>query len=518
MRYLASIFLQILFTTSLFAQIDVLPAPNDLEKKEIKKLLRLYNNYIQLMGDSAKAKEKTMAFMKLSKDAIYNNNILVYNDLDSGSKADDYLKIIPYGQKMSEFQKKYKSSPDTINFVFDNIKFDKVRRTYMAEVKTTKKYFRKTSVPVQGDSLASGPLTRDTLIFARAEKLSFFIRFEKNLSNVSRNFKIYQVCKTGTAPKPEPLAPSLAWWMELDEEWKAIFRKRIKMDEYPLVFDIDKVTGLQELNCAGSKIKNLEPLRKFTFLRKLDCSHTAITSIEPLAGLKNLTVLNISFTQISDLKGIEKLTNLIELNCKANKIESIAPLRSLVYLMDLDCSENELDDISPVKDLDSLHKLNVSLNIKVKNIDAVRDLLKLEKLCFDKIDVRTLDPLKKLVDLKFIDCYNTNITTLEPIRHLKKVYHLNLDHNKLTSLEPISNYNWVSELTISSINILDLSDIKNFIHLRDLNCSNNPQLKSLGPIHKFEYVKVLKCVSTGVSKEEAARFKKNHPDCQITYY
>jgi Leucine-rich repeat (LRR) protein len=515
MRYLAAIFFQILLTSSLFAQVDVLPAPNDIEKKEIKKVIRLYNNYMQLMGDSAKAKEKTMAFMKLSKDAIYNNNILVYNDLDSGSKADDYLKIIPYGQKMADFQKKYKAAPDTVNLIFDNVKFDKIRRTYMAEVKTTKKYFRKTSIP-SGDSSIS--LSRDTLIFARSEKISFFIRFEKNLSNVTRNFKIYQVCKTGSAPQPEPLAPALSWWMALDEEWKGIFRKRIKMDEYPLVFDIDKVTGLQELSCAGSKIKDLEPLRKFTFLRKLDCSHTAITSIAPLAGSTNLNILNISFTQIKDLKGIEKLTNLLELNCKGNKIESIAPLKSLVYLMDLDCSENDIEDISPVKDLDSLHKLNVSLNIKVKNIDAVRDLVKLEKLCFDKINVRSLEPLKKLIDLKYIDCFNTNLTTLEPIRHLKKVYHLNLDHNKLTTLEPISNYNWVSELTISSINVPDLSDIRNFIHLRELNCSNNPQLKSLGPIHKFEYVKVLKCVSTGVSKEEAARFKKNHPDCQITYY
>jgi Leucine-rich repeat (LRR) protein len=518
MKYLAGFFLQVVCISSLFAQIDVLPPPNEVEKKEIKKLLRNYNNYMLLMGDSARAKEKAMAFMKLSKDGIYNINILVYNDLDSGAKAEDYLKIVPYTQKMTDFQKKYKARPDTVNFVYDNIKFDKIRRTYMAEVKTTKKYFRKESY-LSGDTAGGQqPAAKDTLILVRSEKLSFFIRFEKNLSNISRNFKIYSVCKTGYAPKPEPLAPAISWWMELDEEWKGIFRKRIKMDEYPLVFDIDKVTGLQELNVAGSKIKDLEPLRKFTFLRKLDCSRTAITSIEPLSGLPNLTILNISFTQIKDLKGIEKLTKLVELNCKANKIESIVPLKSLVYLMDLDCSENELDDISPVKDLDSLHKLNVSLNIKVKNIDAVRDLVKLEKLCFDKIDVRTLDPLKKLVDLKYIDAFNTNLTTLEPIRHLKKVYHLNLDHNKLTTLEPISNYAWISELTVSSTNIPNLSDIRNFVHLRELNCSNNPQLKDLGPVHKFEYVKVLKAVSTGISKEEAARFKKNHPDCQITYY
>jgi hypothetical protein len=70
---------------------------------------------------------------------------------------------------------------------------------------------------------------------------------------------------------------------------------------------------------------------------------------------------------------------------------------------------------------------------------------------------------------------------------------------------------------MSSTSVQDLSGIQNLINLRIFECSDNPQIKSLGPVNKFEYVKVLKIVHTGISKEEVARFKKNHPNCQITY-
>jgi len=117
-----------------------------------------------------------------------------------------------------------------------------------------------------------------------------------------------------------------------------------------------------------------------------------------------------------------------------------------------------------------------------------------------------------------LDVYNTNITSLEPIRNIHKIFHLNIDHNKITTLEPIRNLVFIAELTMSSTSIPDLADLSNFSFLREFECSDNPQIKSLGPVNKFENVKILKIVHTGISKEEAARFKKNHPDCQITFY
>jgi hypothetical protein len=503
----------LLFFSAVHAQIDILEPPSETEKREVRKVLRAYNNFVNILSDTGRLAEKKRLSLKFFKETATSSNMNVCNDLGGG---EDFFTAYQYIQKLGLLSGRYVIKTDTINLSPDKVKYDKVRKYYFIEARTEKTFFTKQKI--KRDTLPDSLATfADTLIADRKEKLSFYIKFDKE-NNVAKNFRIFAISRPDVAPKLEPLPPLITWWMTLDEEWKNIFRKRIKMDEYPRVFDIEKVTGVYDLNCSGTKITDLEPLRKFTNLEKLDCSNTAVKSLLPLAGLSNLKTLNTSFCQLTGLQGLEKLIMLSELKCKANKIEDLTPIKGLMNLMELDCSENEVENISAIKDLITLNKLNISLNIKIKNIDEVSGLINLEKLAIRKIEVGTLEPVRKLINLKYLDAYNTNITSLEPVRNIQKIFHLNIDHNKITSLEPISNLVFISEFTMSSTSVPDLSYLKNFSYLREFECSDNPQIKSLGPVSKFEYVKVLKIIHTGISKEEAARFKKNHPDCQITYY
>jgi Leucine-rich repeat (LRR) protein len=513
MKHLKLILTGILFSSSVHAQIDILQPPSEIEKKEIRKALKAYNNFVIILSDTGRAAEKKKESVKFFKETATSANMSVCNDLGG---TEDFYSAFQYIQKMGLLSGKYVINTDTLHISYDKVKYDKIRRYYFIEARTEKTFFIKQKI--KRDTLPDSLATfTDTLIAERKEKLSFYIKFDKE-NNVAKNFKIFAISRPDVAPKLEPLPPLITWWLSLDEEWKNLFRKRIKMDEYPRVFDIEKVTGVYDLNCANAKITDLEPLRKLTNLEKMDCSHTSITNLAPLAGLTNLKSLDASFCQLTSLQGVEKLTMLTELKCRANKIESLAPIKNLVNLMELDCSENELENISAVKDLIALNKLNVSLNIKIKSIDEVSDLINLEKLSVRKIDIGNLEPVRKLINLKYLDVYNTNITSLEPIRNIQKIFHLNIDHNKITTLEPISKLVFISEFTMSSTNVPDLTDMKNFSYLREFECSDNPQIKTLGPVNKFEYVKNLKIIHTGISKEEAARFKKNHPACQITYY
>jgi Leucine-rich repeat (LRR) protein len=503
----------LLFSLAVHAQTDILQVPTENEKREVKKILRAYNNFTKILSDTGRSAEKKRESVKFFKETATSPNMNVYNDLGG---SEDSFTAYQYIQKLSLLSGKYVIKTDTLNLSLDKVKYDKIRRYYFIEARTEKTFFIKQKI--KRDTLPDSLATfSDTLISTRKEKLSFYIKFDKE-NNVLKNFKIFAISRPDVPPKLEPLPPLITWWMSLDEEWKSILRKRIKMDEYPRVFDIEKVTGVYDLNCVSAKISDLEPLRKFTNLEKLDCSHTAIKSLAPLAGLTNLKSLNASFCQLTSLQGLEKLSMLTELKCKVNKIEDLSPVKNLVNLMELDFSENELENISAVKDLTMLNKLDISLNIKIKSIAEVSGLINLEKLAIRKIDVGNLEPVRKLINLKYLDVYNTNITTLEPIRNIHKIFHLNIDHNKITSLEPIRNLVFIAELTMSSTSVTDLTDLTNFSFLREFECSDNPQIKSLGPVNKFENVKILKIIHTGISKEEAARFKKNHPNCQITYY
>jgi internalin A len=513
MKAINFIFLCLLFSSVVHAQTDILLAPSEIEKKEIKKVLKAYDNLVNILSDTGRSAEKKRESVKFFKETATSPNMSVSNDLGG---AEDFYPAFQYIQKLSLLSGKYVIKTDTANLSFDKVKYDKIRRYYFIEARTGKTFFirQKIKWDTLSDSLAT---FRDTLITDHKEKLSFYIKFDKE-NNVAKNFRIFAVSRPDVAPKLEPLPPLITWWMSLDEEWKNIFRKRIKMDEYPRVFDIEKVTGVYDLTCANSKITNLEPLRKFTNLEKLDCSYTAVKNLAPLSGLSNLKSLNASFCQLTGLQGVEKLSMLTELKCKANKIEDLSPVKSLVNLIELDCSENEIENISAVKDLLMLNKLDISLNIKIKSVNEVSGLVNLEKLAIRKIDIGSLEPVRKLINLKYLDVYNTNITSLEPIRNIQKIFHLNIDHNKITSLEPISKLVFMAEFTMSSTNVPDLSDLRNFSFLREFECSDNPQIKGLGPVNKFEHVKILKIIHTSISKEEAARFKKNHPNCQITFY
>jgi hypothetical protein len=503
----------LLFSLTLHAQIDVLQVPSEGEKKEIRKVLKAYTNLINVYSDTGRTAEKKRESAKFFKEAGSSPNMIVSNDLGG---SDEFYNAYQYIQKLGLLGGKYLVITDTTNLIYDKIKYDKIRRYYFTEVRTTKSFYLKQKI--KRDTLSdSTAVFADTLIFERKENLSFYIKFDKE-NNIPKNFRIFAICRPGIAPRLEPLPALITWWLDLDEEWKTIFRKRIKMDEYPRVFDIEKLVGVYDLDCSSGKIADLEPLRKFKNLEKLDCSHTAITSLVALSEVINLKSLDVSFCQLTALKGIEKFAMLSELKCKANKIEDLVPVKNLLNLTELDCSENEIENIADVKDLLMLIKLDISLNIKIKSIDVVSGLVNLEKLAIRKIDVGSIEPLRKLINLKYLDVYNTNITSLEPIRNIHKIFHLNIDHNKITSLEPIANHVFISELTMSSTSVQDLSGIQNLINLRIFECSDNPQIKSLGPVNKFEYVKVLKIVHTGISKEEVARFKKNHPNCQITYY
>jgi Leucine-rich repeat (LRR) protein len=513
MRSIQFIFLGLIFSLSVSAQIDILQLPSGTEKNEIRKVLRSYDNLVNIFSDTGRAAAKKAESAKFFKERASSTNMMVSNDLGG---PDEFYSAYQYLQKTGSLAGKYVIRTDTLNPIYDKIKYDKIRRYFFTEVQTTKYFFLKQKIKrdTLPDSIA---VFSDTLILERTEKLSFFIKFDKE-NNLYKNFRILAISRPGIAPRLEPLPALITWWLDLDEEWKAIFRKRIKMDEYPRVFDIEKLMGVYDLNCSETKIMDLNALRKFSNLEKLDCSHTSITSLAPLSGLSNLKSLNASYCLLTDLQGIEKLNMMSELKCKANKIADLSPVKNLLNLTELDCSENELENIAAVKDLLLLNKLDVSLNIKIKSIDEVSELVNLEKLAIRKIDVGNIEPLRKLINLKYLDVYNTNIISLEPIRNIHKIFHLNIDHNKITSLEPIANHIFISELTMSSTSVSDLSDLKNFVNLREFICSDNPQIKTLGPVSKFPYVKVLKIIHTGISKEEVARFKKNHPNCQITYY
>jgi len=497
----------VIFSFVCQAQVDVLQMPSEQEKANLKGMVDTYFTFVNKMTGMqvSNPEVRKNEMIKFMKDILAKGTVQTINDI--GGTVKDTLGFIAYLNRLKLADSSLTHTLDSSGIVYTNFKYDPWRRLYFTELKLNK--------------IISWKLIKeessDTSLITDIIPLSFFIRFEKD-QNTFKNFKLFCITLQGGEPNLPPLEPLQLWWKNLDAEWKIFLSKQRTIDTYPKQSDLEKLTYVSELNMDNSTFKSYEPLSVFTNLKKLTFIGSSISSLETLEKLQSLTYLDITKSQVRGLSGVDRLFRLEEFYCKNNQLTSILPVARLINLVKFDCSENDLEDIGAVAQLTNLKELNISLNIKVKNIDAVKDLVNMEKISFRKIEIKDLTPLSNMKYLVYLDCYNTGITSLEPIRNLQKIFHLDLSNNKVTSLEPIKGYNFIVNLYLNSSSVSDLSVVSSFTLLRELEIAACPQIASLGGIHKLEYIKVLKCHYTKISKEEIQRFKKNHPNCAITYY
>jgi len=136
----------------------------------------------------------------------------------------------------------------------------------------------------------------------------------------------------------------------------------LKLTELPP--ELRDLTSLQELDCSGTQVSDLEPLRGLASLHELDCSQTQVSELEPLRGLTSLEHLNCWDTQVSDLEQLRDLTSLQHLDCWDTQVRDLEPLRGLTRLQELDCSDTQVSDLEPLVNLQTLKTLECR-NLKI---------------------------------------------------------------------------------------------------------------------------------------------------------
>ena len=109
----------------------------------------------------------------------------------------------------------------------------------------------------------------------------------------------------------------IKWWLQLDEEWQAIFKKAIDIEHEPDNSELVDIVQLQELNCQKTQTSSLEPLRQLKNLEELNCRGTQINSLEPLHDLNNLRKLDCNDTKVSrrEIKQFQKAVPQCHVKC-----------------------------------------------------------------------------------------------------------------------------------------------------------------------------------------------------------
>ena len=126
------------------------------------------------------------------------------------------------------------------------------------------------------------------------------------------------------------------------------------------ISDLTPIKDLANLNmlyCSRAQVSDLTPIKDLSNLNELYCSDTEISDLTPIKDLANLNMLYFSDTEISDLTPIKDLANLNRLDCSGTKISDLTPIKDLANLNRLDCSGTKISDLTPIKDLSNLNTL-----------------------------------------------------------------------------------------------------------------------------------------------------------------
>ena len=518
-------FLLLLFTQFSFAQTE------EKNQEKIKALMQSYEELFQTIGDVEKTEqEKNKAKIDL-KDLFTSTSISIYNDLDTTDNpgfvkifnyVNDIDKTCPHGFNIQLLMSKAKISETKVNYD---------RNIYMATVTVKKmvtfpivKEIVKDSLTfdsvmvdnlLQLDTIKHEYTTYDTTEFKRVKTIVFYLQAQEQY-DIFTSYQIFAIAPLGVKPELEPLEGLNKWWVELDDEWKEVFKEELKLGEAPKPYYLKRIKGMRKIIMNDSKVSSLEPLREFTSLNRLELKNTPITTLEPISGITSLKHIEVSNSKLDTLLGLDKLVNLEIFIAHDVDIVDISYLAPCTKMIELDLSGNHIEDISAVKNMEMLEKLRLASN-KISDLTPIKGLINITELDLSKNRVEDISPLSGMTLMVKLNLFNNPFPTLQPISRLTKIMDLNVGYCNATTMDPIKNLRYLMYLDITGIKGDDFSALGNYTMLRELNVSRT-SISSLDPISKHEYMQKLTMIATKIPVNEKDRYKKKHPKVQLTYY
>ncbi|RMG19523.1 MAG: hypothetical protein D6730_21370 [Bacteroidetes bacterium] len=328
---------------------------------------------------------------------------------------------------------------------------------------------------------------------------------------------------------------------------------------------LSMLINLQTLNCSNTRVSDLQPLADLVNLHYLNCSQTLVSSLEPLKNLVALRILLASQTQVSDLRPLVGLRSLELLNLDQCPLRELAPLQHLPVLKTAYCDQTlvtreqvmRLSELKPdllvvyqtqalqqwwqglsplwqqifrthVKTSETptreeLHRMMLISSLEIPpgsaigDLSPIKDLFRLKKIVLANTRTSSLAPLAGIKSLEEIDCSNNPLPDLSPLAGLPKLTKLNCENTPVEDLSPLSGLQKLEYLQCGGTQIKDLKALETLSTLKYLNCSNT-DIKSLKPLRELPNLLQLVCFNTRLKQKKVDKFKKEHPNTEITFY
>lgn len=355
------------------------------------------------------------------------------------------------------------------------------------------------------------------------------------------------------------------WWDELPIYWKKAFMKQTNIGVEPTKEELHSLIQIKSLE-VDPAIQDATPISRLTNLESLNIANSKIIDIESFKGLLNLKNLQMQNTKVKDLKALENLGNLQELNIENTPITDLAPLQNSNNILMVKAEGSKVNDstvynlkvaqpqvtvVYQTRKLELWWKtlnqnwrdifkeyVSVDSNPKPEQLQQVADITEIN-VDSNKNTVTSLEPLAKLHFIKRLIVNDNQLTDLSPLagkRHLEELSvsgnaidnilaladvttlkSLALENTLVTDISVLGNMLDLEILNIAGTSVKNIKALVNCTKLEELNIANSP-IKSLAPVMNTKTLKHVKAFNTKVKKKDVDTLRSTHRDINIVYY
>jgi len=180
------------------------------------------------------------------------------------------------------------------------------------------------------------------------------------------------------------------------------------------------------------------------------------------------------------LQRTEKGLELINFYLPRNERELAALIAALgdekAKLTALELFNTDIEDFSLLGELTGLKELKLRLDddeLRMINLDFLRNLVNLESLYISGLRFRDIQPVEALVNLRKL-VLSTSTTDLKPLSNLPRLVELNLSYcSQLSDLGPLSKMVQLVVLLLEeNSKITDVTPLKNLVNLSHLDLTS----------------------------------------------
>jgi len=154
-----------------------------------------------------------------------------------------------------------------------------------------------------------------------------------------------------------------------------------------------------------------------------------------------------------------ELANVKSINLtKYGPVNDLNPcvMPKFTQIHDVFLGQGDLEDLSPLSELSTMVSLRATDN-KVKNVDALKKLVHMDRLDLSHTQISDLGPLAVMTELTELEIDQTNVTDLKPLEKLTKLEKVTLANTAVKDVSPLKNSHNLRVLDISGTQITDYS-------------------------------------------------------------